>query len=57
MSFQSGPLLSWGNVIYYGGPIDLDPHQPDGVAFDTSRFNTISSQQLSDNIRTFDTHS
>ena len=57
LSLQSGPPLSWGNdVIYYGGPLHLNPHQPNGPAFDTTQFNTISAQQLSDHIRTFDTY-
>ena len=55
MILQSGPVIAWGNVIYYGGPLALQPHQPNGLAFNTSLFNTISSQQLADNIRTFDT--
>ncbi|MCU1259440.1 MAG: hypothetical protein JWO80_2325 [Bryobacterales bacterium] len=55
VTFQSGPPLSFGNLIYYGGPLQLNPHDPDGPVFDTTRFNTISNQQLADNIRTFDT--
>lgn len=56
LTLQSGPpLTGWGNVIYYGGPINLNSHQPDGLAFDTTRFERGSSQQLSYNIRTFDT--
>ena len=56
MIFQSGAPLSWGNdVIYYGGPLHWNPHQPNGPAFDVTQFNTASSQQLSDHIRTFDT--
>ncbi len=54
LTLQSGPLLGWGNYIYYGGPINLDPHQPNGLAFATTQFNTISAQQLVDNIRYFD---
>ena len=54
LTLQSGPLLTWGNYIYNGGPLNLQPHQPDGLAFDTSRFNTLSAQQLSGNIQTFD---
>jgi hypothetical protein len=42
-------------VIYYGGPINLNSHQPDGPTFALSQFNTVSNQQLSDNVRTFDT--
>ncbi len=55
ITFQSGPPLAWGNVIYYGGPLNFNPHQPDGHAFDISQFDTVSSQQLVFNIRTFDT--
>ncbi len=51
-TWQIGAPLSWGNVIYYGGDIHLDPRGVDG-AFDTTRFNTISSQQLANNIRKF----
>jgi hypothetical protein len=54
-TWQSGPVLSWGNVIYYGGPLNLNAHQPNGLAFDITQFNTASSQQLVDNVRTFDT--
>jgi hypothetical protein len=56
LSLQSGPPLSWGNVIYYGGPVDFNSHQPNGDTFDVSRFDTVSSQQLEYNIRTFDTY-
>jgi hypothetical protein len=57
MTFQSGPPLSWGNdVIYYGGPLNFNSHQPNGAAFDTTQFNTVSSQQLSNHIRTFHTY-
>ena len=54
LTLQSGPPLSFGNVLYYGGPLNLNNHQPTGTAFDVTRFNTVSSQQLADNIRTFD---
>lgn len=55
ITFQSGPPLSWGNVIYYGGPINFSPHQPNGNSFDITRFNTVANQQLVFNIRTFNT--
>ncbi|HKE27259.1 MAG TPA: hypothetical protein VKB88_33120, partial [Bryobacteraceae bacterium] len=55
LSLQSGPPLSWGNVFYYGGPINFQPHDPNGPTFDTTRFVTASSLQPSDNIRYFDT--
>jgi len=51
---QPGQPLSWGNVIYYGGDLRLDPRRIDG-AFDTTRFNTNSQQQLASNVRTFPT--
>jgi hypothetical protein len=54
LTLQSGPTLSWGNYIYFGGPLNLSPHQPNGLAFDTSQFVTASASQLADNIRTFD---
>ncbi len=56
LSLQSGPPLSWGNVFYYGGPLNFKPHNPDGNTFDTTQFVTASSLQPSDNIRYFDTY-
>ena len=52
-TWQLGAPLNWGNVIYYGGDIHLNSSRVDGPAFDTSRFNTVSAQQLASNIRTF----
>ncbi|MGD0774310.1 MAG: carboxypeptidase-like regulatory domain-containing protein [Candidatus Solibacter sp.] len=53
---QTGGVLStWGNVIYLGGPLNLKSNQPNGPAFDVTQFVTASSQQLADNIRTFNT--
>ena len=55
LTLQSGSLIGgWGDVIYYGGPLHLNNHQPDGVAFDTTQFNTTTTQQLANHIRTFD---
>jgi hypothetical protein len=53
LTLQTGPPLSWGNVIYTGGPLSLNPHQPDGLAFDVNQFNRVSNQQLASNVRTF----
>src|SRR6185369_6457241 len=36
--------------IYFGGPLNLNPHQPNGVAFDTSQFVTASTAQPGSNI-------
>ena len=55
-TYQSGALLSWGNVIYTGGPLNFNPRQVNGAAFDTTQFNTVSAQQLSNNVRTFQTY-
>ncbi len=49
------PLGAWGNVIYLGGPLNMDPRKVNGAAFDTTRFVTNSSQQLGSNVRTFPT--
>jgi hypothetical protein len=46
--------LSWGNYIYFGGPLNLQPHQPDGPTFDINQFVTPTASQLIDNVRTFD---
>ena len=51
-SYQPGPPLGWGNVIYLGGDLHLDPHNT-ANAFDVTRFNRNSQQQLAQNIRVF----
>jgi len=52
---QSGPVLSWGNVIYLGGPVDVNPTNIYHT-FNTAVFDTKSADQLTDNIRTFPTN-
>jgi hypothetical protein len=54
LTLQSGPVLTWGDYIYYGGPLNLQPHQPNGLAFDITHFNTVTAQQLASDVRTFD---
>jgi len=49
------PLGPWGNLIYYGGNLHLDQRGVGGTSFDTTRFNTNTQQQLTDNVRTFST--
>jgi len=49
-----GPLGDWGNLIYLGGDLNVQPHNVDG-AFDTTRFNRVAAQQLDWNLRTFPT--
>jgi len=53
-TFTTGTSLVWGNVIYSGGPLNLDPHNVDN-SFDTTQFNRVSAQQLASNVRTFPT--
>jgi hypothetical protein len=55
LTLQSGPVLGWGNYTYFGGPLNYNSHQPNGVAFDTTQFIINSSFQLADNIRSLDT--
>jgi len=50
--FQGAPL-SFGNDIYNGAPLDYNASNPNGPSFNTAAFNTASSQQLSNNYRTF----
>ncbi|MDQ2949782.1 MAG: TonB-dependent receptor, partial [Acidobacteriota bacterium] len=51
-TLQSGALVGFGNSIYLGGPLNYNSHNADH-AFDTTQFNTVSSRQLSNNIRYF----
>ncbi len=51
-SFHSGAPLSWGNLIYLGGALNYNGENVNH-AFDTTAFNTVTSQQLSQNVRTF----
>ena len=51
-TWESGGALSWGNLIYYGGPLNLQPRNLK-EAFDVTRFERASASQLSQNYRTF----
>ncbi len=51
-TFHTGAPLAWGNVIYNGGSLQYDPRNVNH-AFDTTRFNLVSAQQLSQNFRYF----
>ncbi len=54
-TYYQGAPLSWGNLIYLGAPLDYQANFTNGPSFKTSAFNTVSSQQLSNNYRTFPT--
>ncbi len=49
-TWQPGAPLTWGNLIYLGGPLNVEPRNV-ARAFDTARFNTNSAQQLASNVR------
>ena len=51
-TWESGGALSWGNVIYFGGPVNVQPRNL-AQAFDVTRFDRVSADQLSQNYRTF----
>jgi hypothetical protein len=58
ITFQSGPPLSWGDVVYYGGPLNYNAHHLNGNAFDINQFAIGSSLQpvqnsIPTNVRTF----
>lgn len=53
-TLQRGRPLAWPETIYFGGDIGLDPRGVD-VAFDVTRFNRNTRDQLASNIRTFPT--
>ncbi|MDE1162259.1 MAG: carboxypeptidase regulatory-like domain-containing protein [Acidobacteriaceae bacterium] len=59
---QTGAPLAFGNLIYKGGNLQLDPRETNKAAFDTTRFDTTTADQPSasvngitvqTNIRTF----
>ncbi len=54
---QSGAPLSWGNIIFNGDihniPLPADQQSADQWFNTRAGFNTVSSQQLANNIRTF----
>lgn len=43
-TWESGPAMSWGNMIYYGGPLNFDPRNLT-QAFDQTQFDTNSNDQ------------
>ncbi len=53
-TWESGGALSWGNVIYLGGPLNNQPRNLAG-SFDVTRFDRVSADQLSQNYRVFPT--
>jgi hypothetical protein len=44
---QSGAPIAFGNLIYAGGDLKLDPRNTTSKAFDTTQFDTVSTDQPS----------
>jgi hypothetical protein len=55
-SYFPGAPLAWGNLIYLGAPLNYKANDANGASFNTAAFNTVSSQQLSNNYRTLPTY-
>ena len=51
-TYQSGAVLTWGNVIYLGGDLQWDPRNIDQRVQHRARSTRNSAQQLDRNIRT-----
>ncbi|HEY1337153.1 MAG TPA: carboxypeptidase regulatory-like domain-containing protein [Bryobacteraceae bacterium] len=51
---SGGPAGDWGDLIYFGGPLNWDPNNVDH-AFDVTQFNRVSAQQVGEHIRSFPT--
>lgn len=52
-NYHTGAPVNWGSdVIYYGGKLNWNAHNVN-KAFDTTQFNTNSSQQYTNHYRTF----
>jgi hypothetical protein len=51
-TWECGGALSWGNIIYYGGDLNIQPRNLT-QAFDVTRFERASAKQLGSNYRTF----
>jgi len=54
-SYESGgPAGDWPEVLYFGGPLDWNPNNPDHV-LNTASFDRVTNNALSNHIRTFPT--
>jgi hypothetical protein len=62
-TYQVGAPITWvngssaspGDYVYLGGPLDLNPNQVNGTAFNTAAFDTKSADAFNYHIRTFST--
>lgn len=53
--WSNGSTTSIGDYVYFGGNLNLDPRQVNGVAFNTADFDTKSADQFQFHVRTFST--
>ncbi|MCX6626754.1 MAG: carboxypeptidase-like regulatory domain-containing protein [Candidatus Solibacter sp.] len=53
-NYHTGAPVAWGNMLYYWGDLNYSPRNTDR-AFDVTRFNLVSAQQLASNFRYFPT--
>jgi Carboxypeptidase regulatory-like domain len=53
--WSNGSTTTIGDYVYFGGNLDVNPRQVNGVAFNTSDFDTKSADQFQFHIRTFST--
>jgi hypothetical protein len=51
-TWESGGALSWGDVIYYGGDLNMQPRNLT-QAFDVTRFERAAANQYGSHYRTF----
>jgi len=55
-NYHSGAPVNWtADLIYYGGSLNWNAHNA-SKTFDTTEFNTNSSQQFTNHYRTFSTY-
>lgn len=62
-TYQTGAPLTWvngstttpGDYVYFGGPLNVDNRNTDGLAFNTKAFDTAAADALQYHIRTFST--
>ena len=53
--WTNGSTTSIGDYVYYGGPLDLNPSEVNGPAFNKAEFDTKAADQYQLHIRTFST--
>ena len=53
-TYQTGAPIFWStDPVYFGGPLNVNPRQVNGPAFDVTRFDRNASDQFEYHVRTF----